>query len=332
MTAGQFDERVLLAHRDIKHIIGANAGGMRRAAGNARDRLAALDVPDVEDVATWPGYNTLTNDLRVLLCILEEAELPTSDPPRFRALILGVLRYVHLAGHTSLGLVIAKQGYLNWVNDLGSADRDSLAAGVHYATFLQSEEGSPAALPLFVEVLQSRVRILGWDHPDTLDAEASLCGCQLGLKDYATAARLSEQNVRHCARAIGPESDITLRATTTFADANLELGRDSVALAALQDIHATFLRTRGPDHFRTLQAAENLARALHRTGAYEAAEAINRDLVERYKTQQFEGAKEGGDRAFHGLHGNLEAMGRSYWDEEAAAGRPSPARSPDEED
>jgi len=320
------------AHRDTKNIIGANTGGLRRAAENARDRLAALDVPDVEDVATWPSYKTLANDLRVLLCILGEAGLPSSDRPRFRALVLGVLRYLHLVGRTGLGLIIAKEAYLDWTDTVGSADVDSVTAGAHYAVFLQSQEGPGAALPLFVEVLRSRARILGWEHPDTLDSEASLCSCHLKLKDYATAASLSEQNVRHCVRALGLDSDITLRATATFADAQLELGRTSVALAAFQDVHARSLCTRGPDHFRTLQAAENLAKVLHRTGAYEAAEAINRDLMERYKAQHFEGSKDGVNRAYHSLRDNLEAMGRSYWEEEAAAGRPSLAPSPNEEE
>jgi hypothetical protein len=97
---------------------------------------------------------------------------------------------------------------------------------------------------------------------------------------------------------------------SAFAGALLGSGYTSAALAAYRDVHAGYLRLRGPDHLLTLLAAETFAKVLHQTADHEAAEALNRDLRERYMTH-FGPHGERIDRVQRALDTNLRALGRS---------------------
>jgi hypothetical protein len=102
---------------------------------------------------------------------------------------------------------------------------------------------------------------------------------------------------------------VTLHAVSAFAGAKLGSGDTSTALAAYREVHARYLRVRGPDHLMTLLAAETLAKVLHQAAEHEAAEALNRDLRARYKAH-FGPHGERIDRVQRALDANLRALGR----------------------
>jgi hypothetical protein len=115
-------------------------------------------------------------------------------------------------------------------------------------------------------------RILGPDHPDTLNARNSLAAAYLAAGRPADAVPLSERTLVGRQRTLGPDHLDTLNSRNNLAVAYQDAGRVSAAILLFRLTVAARERRLGVDHPDTLNSRGNLAAAYRAAGR--AAEAI----------------------------------------------------------
>ena len=59
------------------------------------------------------------------------------------------------------------------------------------------------------KALADRIRVLGEDHPQTLDTRNHLVGAYYMAGHLAQAVQLCEQNLAHCVRVLGEDHPLT---------------------------------------------------------------------------------------------------------------------------
>jgi hypothetical protein len=171
------DEQIRAAHGEVKAIIAADDGGLRRAGAQAAARLAALKAPAPDDIPAWAGFRVLAADLRVLLGVLEAAGLASSEPPGLRALVLACLRYLHLDERMHTAYNLADLVHSRWHGELGPEHPDHIAAAERLAACLLAWGHAETALEMFEQAFDRRSAIFGGRHPDTLNTAAYVCAC-----------------------------------------------------------------------------------------------------------------------------------------------------------
>ncbi len=115
-------------------------------------------------------------------------------------------------------------------------------------------------------------RMLGPDHPDTLNARNSLAAAYLAAGRAADAVPLSERTLVGRQRTLGPDHLDTLNSQNNLAVAYQDAGRVSPSILLFRLTLAARERRLGVDHPDTLNSRGNLAAAYR--GAGRAAEAI----------------------------------------------------------
>jgi tetratricopeptide (TPR) repeat protein len=154
--------------------------------------------------------------------------------------------------------VLRLRGWALWfLNDLGDSAAQAIAVGE----------------PL----LADQERVLGPDHPDTLNSRNNLAEAYRAAGRAAEAIPLHERTLADREPTLGPDHPDTLSSRNNLALAYWAAGRAAEAIPLHQQTLADYERTLGPDHPDTLQSRNNLAAAYVAAGR--AAEAI--PLLER---------------------------------------------------
>ena len=82
---------------------------------------------------------------------------------------------------------------------------------------------------LLQDLIQTQIRVLGPDHPDTLTSRSSLASALSGLGEYARAAELHQQALDNRARVLGPDHPDTLSSRNNLASALESHSRPSLS-------------------------------------------------------------------------------------------------------
>ena len=115
-------------------------------------------------------------------------------------------------------------------------------------------------------------RLLGPDHPDTLNSRNSLAAAYLAAGRVAEAIELFEQTLSVQQRLLGPDDPETLTSQNNLASAYQDAGRTDEAIRLYELNLEVRERLLGPDDPGTLNSRGNLAAAYLAAGR--AAEAI----------------------------------------------------------
>jgi eukaryotic-like serine/threonine-protein kinase len=174
--------------------------------------------------------------------------------------------------------------------------------------------------PLFERSLALRRRVLGDDHPETLESALHRGRNLHQLGDFGAAREKLREALGGMTRALGPGSPAVAEALEGLADLDrvtgrlaaaetgleralvirrragdpadraetllglglvrTQLGRHGEAESLYREAHETLLRVRGADHPTTLQAQKALAASLREAGRFAEAEAAFRRLLE----------------------------------------------------
>ncbi|HEY3651833.1 MAG TPA: tetratricopeptide repeat protein [Streptosporangiaceae bacterium] len=127
-------------------------------------------------------------------------------------------------------------------------------------------------------------RLLGPEHPDTLNARNSLAAAYQAAGRPADAIRLFEQILVVRERLLGPEHPDTLTTQNNLATAYKDAGRAGEARLMFELTLAAKERLLGSHHPSTLNSRGNLAAAYRDTGrAAEAIELFEQTLAGREK-------------------------------------------------
>jgi tetratricopeptide (TPR) repeat protein len=126
---------------------------------------------------------------------------------------------------------------------------------------------NPAQAIAFGEQLVADcTRVLGPDHPDTLQSRNDLAAAYQAAGRTAEAITLHEQTLATRERLLGPDHPDTLQSRNNLANAYQEAGRAAEAITLHEQTLASYERALGPDHPDTLGSRNNLANAYKTAG------------------------------------------------------------------
>ena len=124
-------------------------------------------------------------------------------------------------------------------------------------------------------------RVLGEDHPDTLESANNLAVMLEDLGELRGARDLQQRTYDSCRRVFGEDHPNTLTSANNLASTLRALGDLGGARDLHQRTYDTCRRVLGEDHPNTLTSATNLAIALHDLGDRGAAIALLSQVVQR---------------------------------------------------
>jgi RNA polymerase sigma factor (sigma-70 family) len=137
---------------------------------------------------------------------------------------------------------------------------------------LELGDSTPQAIAVGEPLAEDLERLLGPDHPDTLNSRNSLAAAYLAAGRVAEAIPLFEQILAVRQRMLGPDDSETLISQNNLASAYQDAGRTAEAIRLYELNLEVRERLLGTDHPSTLNSRGNLA-AAYRDGG-RVAEAI----------------------------------------------------------
>ena len=143
-------------------------------------------------------------------------------------------------------------------------------------------DSTPQAIAVGEPLVADLERLLGPDHPDTLNSRNSLAAAYLVAGRVAEAIHLFEQTLSVQQRLLGADDPETLTSQNNLASAYQDAGRIAEAIRLYELNLEVRERLLGPDHPSTLNSRGNLAAAYQDAGRVaEAIPLLERTLADR---------------------------------------------------
>jgi tetratricopeptide (TPR) repeat protein len=136
---------------------------------------------------------------------------------------------------------------------------------------------------LFREVLKERERVLGPEHPDTLETRSNLDPSLLYQGKYAEAEVEIRVLLALKEKALGPEHPDTLKTRNNLGGLLLAEGKYAEAETEFRAVLKLKEKVLGPDHRDTLSTRRNLAGTLASEARYPEAETELQAVVKLYE-------------------------------------------------
>ena len=136
------------------------------------------------------------------------------------------------------------------------------------------------ARQLHEQTYETRRRVLGPEHPDTLTSANSLAVTRSVLGDAEGARQLYEQTYEARRRVLGPEHPDTLTSADSLAVTRYVLGDAEGARQLYEQTYETRRRVLGPEHPDTLTSADSLAVTRYVLGDAEGARQLHEQTYE----------------------------------------------------
>ena len=134
--------------------------------------------------------------------------------------------------------------------------------------------------PLFQQALAMCERVLGPEHPDTLNILNSLAVLYVDQGKYEQVEPLYQRALEASERVLGPEHPDTLGSLNNLALLYDVQGKYEQAEPLYQRALETYERVLGPEHPDTLSSLNNLAALYQSQGKYEQAEPLYQRALE----------------------------------------------------
>jgi UDP-2,3-diacylglucosamine pyrophosphatase LpxH len=175
----------------------------------------------------------------------------------------------------------AKNALSQSLSDLEWADKTNLMwkcamALLSDGRYSESEE-------LFVQVMETRKRVLGDEHPDTLTSMANLALTYRNQGRWKEAEGLFVQVMETCKRVLGDEHPNTLTSMSNLALTYSNQGRWKEAEELFVQVMETNSRVLGEEHPSTLTIIANLASTYWNQGRWKKAEELEVQVMETRK-------------------------------------------------
>jgi tetratricopeptide (TPR) repeat protein len=134
------------------------------------------------------------------------------------------------------------------------------------------------AVRLLEPALAGQARVLGPEHPETLETQSALGYALLHNAEFARAERALRLAAEGQARVLGPAHPQTLQSLKYLATALYRLGREDEATRLAVEVAEGHRQTFGPIHIKTSSAMGSALANLRRTGDV----AASRDFCGRW--------------------------------------------------
>ncbi|KIJ99880.1 hypothetical protein K443DRAFT_622722 [Laccaria amethystina LaAM-08-1] len=221
-------------------------------------------------VHAW-GRDRMTLDERERCCLMAYVMLSCSlrwdesQPYKFHRV---------LVTHVRVNMEYSKLGS----NQKGISYLDDAYA--KFGDLLQKQGYTKEAEILRIKALDTRNRILGVEHPDTITAMASLASTNRDLGKYTEAEKLEIQVLNARNRFFGVEHPDTIRAMANLASTYRNLGKYTQAEKLEIQVLDARNRILGVKHPGTISAMGNLAQTYHYLGKYIEAEKLEIQVLD----------------------------------------------------
>jgi tetratricopeptide (TPR) repeat protein len=151
------------------------------------------------------------------------------------------------------------------------------------AMTLDSDGRWKEAEELFVQVMETRKRVLGEEHPDTLTSMANLASTYRNQGRWKEAEELEVQVMETFKRVLGEEHPSTLTSMANLASTFWNQGRWKEAEELEVQVMETRKRMLGEEHPDTLTSMANLALTYMNQGRWKEAEELEVQVMETRK-------------------------------------------------
>jgi len=197
-----------------------------------------------------------------------------------------------------LAEVLADSGYHNRViwrtyllhasyalkSDLVDEDReDRIDLGWRYGICLYHDGRYNEAKVLFNQVVETRKRVLGTEHPSTLTSIANLASTYWSQGRWKEAEELDVQVIETKKKVLGQEHPDTLTSMANLASTYRNQGRWMEAEELEVQVMETRKRVLGQEHPSTLTSINNLALTYQNQGRWKEAEELEVQVIETRK-------------------------------------------------
>jgi tetratricopeptide (TPR) repeat protein len=212
--------------------------------------------------------------------------------PELQAQMMDVMGTVYW----NLGLYSSARPLLEHSTDirlhtLGPENQATLLSKHHLAVVLESERQLGEAEKIERETLEVRRRVLGREHPDTLQSMKTLGrlieregrampeGPEADAR-FAQAEKLDRETLDICRRVLGPEHPDTLAVMSNLGSTLHYEARYAEAAQLERETFEMQRRVLGPQHRDTMGSMNNMAFTLEHLRRYPEAERIYREALE----------------------------------------------------
>ena len=225
-------------------------------SANATDRLIVFD--NVEDINDLTGLVPRGDGLRVVATTTNEYGWKNQSWDQIK-----------------IGVFSREDSIKCLLRITDSKDREAAGAYKSVGRF-------DDAVELYEQVLADRMRVLGPDHPNTLETRNNLAGAYDDIGRFSEAIELYERVLADQERVLGPDHPDTLTTRNNLAVAYHSAGRFGEAIELCERVLFERERVLGSDHPDTLITRNNLAGAYEDVGRFgEAIELHERVLADQ---------------------------------------------------
>ncbi|KAL5371346.1 hypothetical protein DPSP01_014329 [Paraphaeosphaeria sporulosa] len=162
-------------------------------------------------------------------------------------------------------------------------DEERLVLSWKCAMALYSDGRYEEAEELEVQVLETRKRVLGEEHPSTLTSMGNLASTYRNQGRWKEAEELEVQVLETFKRVLREEHPATLSSMANLASTFWNQGRWKEAEELFVQVMETFKRVLGEEHPSTLSSMGNLASTFWNQGRWKEAEELFVQVMERRK-------------------------------------------------
>jgi tetratricopeptide (TPR) repeat protein len=136
--------------------------------------------------------------------------------------------------------------------------QESLTCMAWLASTYRNQGRRKEAEELFVRVMETRVRVLGSEHPHTLTSMANLASTYRNQGRWKEAEELQAKELKACSRVLGDEHPDTLISMDNLASIWKDQGRDGEAVGLLTECVRLRMQVLGADHPYTVSSHQKL--------------------------------------------------------------------------
>ncbi|KAF2188857.1 HET-domain-containing protein [Zopfia rhizophila CBS 207.26] len=151
------------------------------------------------------------------------------------------------------------------------------------AMSLHSDGRYNEAEELFAQVMETRKRVLGAEHPDTLTSMANLASTYRNQGRWKAAEELEVQVMETCKKKLGTDHPDTLNSMSNLASTYRNQGQWDAAEELEVQVIETSTTKLGADHPSTLTYIANLASTYRNQGRWKEAEELEMQVMETCK-------------------------------------------------
>jgi len=271
------DRQVIIVHRLVQSVI-------KEEMSAEQSTCISSEVMSLCDSAFPPWHNWDTNLLHQSRLYEDQVVGPLFDVPltaydRMDEVLIRVGLFLREDGkYQQATQVLAKALQARELKGMDEVEISKTKAMLAWSYMYQGLYSK--ASDLEIEVVKTRQRVLGIEHPDTLESMADLARSYRTLGQYDKAVELKRHVFDVRRKLYGDEHEDTLMSMTYLAHSYRDKGEFNTAADLEEKVLDVRIRLFDPEHPTTLQAMAHLGATYCCLGRYQEAQELQEKVLE----------------------------------------------------